>query len=144
MQKTWATLLVCFAFFECMLCGSASAEEISVRLVHGKTGKPQAKIRVYIVLGDPKQQQVLDLTTDRDGVIRFDPRSVRSFQVRAIGEVPCGEQPVGAPNRDYAVDKILSSGVVTLNDCGRSSVEPIRGRLTYFVRPATWLELFHL
>jgi hypothetical protein len=36
----------------------------------------------------------------------------------------------------------VSSGIVTVNNCGRFSPEPIRGRLTYLVRPASWMELF--
>jgi hypothetical protein len=97
---------------------------------------------VYIVLGDPKHQHLLDLRTDRDGDVRFDPSEEKTFQARPIGEVACGEQPIGAPDRDYSVDKILSRGIVTANDCGHLSPEPIRGRLTYLVRTATWMELF--
>jgi hypothetical protein len=126
----------------CALCSAASAQPIAVRLLDGKTGKPRSKVRVYIVLGDPSQQHTLDLKTDRDGDVSFDPSGEKTFQVRPIGEVSCGEQPIGAPIRDYSIDQVVLSGLVTTNDCGQLSLEPIRGRLTYLVRTATWMELF--
>jgi hypothetical protein len=108
--------------------------------LNGKTGKPRSKVRVYIVLGGPKQQRLLDLRTDGDGNVRFDSGEEKTFQVRPIGEVACGEQPIGASNRDYDVHSVVSSGIVTMNDCGHVS-PPIRGQLTYIARPATWWEL---
>lgn len=143
MRKLWPYVRLCVGLlFGCALCGAASPQAITVRLLNGKPGKPQSKIRVYIVLGDPKHQHLLDLKTDSDGIVRFDPSQEKTFQVRAVGEVTCGEQPVGAPDCDYSVDTVVSSGIVTLNNCGRVSPEPIRGRLIYLVRPATWMELF--
>jgi len=126
----------------CVLCGIASAQPVTVRLLNGKTGKPRSKVRVYIVLGDPKQQRLLDLRTDGDGNVRFDSGEEKTFQVRPIGEIACGEQPIGASDRDYDVDTVVSSGIVTMNDCGHVSPKPIRGQLTYIARPATWWELF--
>ena len=132
-------LLLVLAGFGCI---AASAQSVTVRLLNGKNGKPQSKFRVYIVLGDPKLQHVLDLMTDRNGDVRFDSSEEKTFQVRPIGEVACGEQPKGAPYQDFLISEVVSRGVVTVNNCGRFSPEPIRGRLTYMVRSATSLELF--
>ncbi len=124
------------------MSSAAFAEPIVVKLLNGKSGKPCHKVRVYIVFGDPRNQHTLDLTTDREGEVRFEASEERTFQVRPIGEVPCDEQSVGASNRDYSVDDVLKKGTVTKNDCGHLAPEPIRGRLIYLVRPGTWLELF--
>jgi hypothetical protein len=62
--------------------------------------------------------------------------------VHVIGAVTCGEQPVGAPWRNYSVAEILSTGLLTQNDCGHRHYEPLRGKLLYFVRRATLWELF--
>jgi hypothetical protein len=95
----------------CALCDIASAQPITVRILNGRTGKPRSKVRVYIVLGDPKQQHLLDLRTDRIGDVRFDSGDAKTFQVRPIREVACGEQPVGAPDRDYSVETVVSRGL---------------------------------
>jgi hypothetical protein len=143
MHKLRPGVRSCTAFLlGCALCNVAFAQSIAVRLLNGKTGKPLSKVRVYIILGDPKHQHAFDLKTDRDGNVRFDPSEEKTFQVRPIGEVACGEQPIGAPDRDYSVDEVVQSGLVTANDCGHLAPEPIRGQLTYLVRPATWTELF--
>src|SRR5271168_1824696 len=100
----------------CVFWGIASAQPVTVRLLNGKTGKPRSKVRGYIVVGDPKQQRLLDLRTDGDGHVRFDSGEEKTFQVRPIGEIACGEQPIGASDRDYDVDTVVSSGIVTMND----------------------------
>ena len=120
----------------------ASAQTIVVRVVNGKNRKPLAHYRVYIVLGNPHGQQSLDLMSDREGRVQFDSGGVTTFQVRPVGTVPCGEQRIGAPNRDYSVAEVLAHGIVTRNDCGDFSPEPVRGQFVYLARSATWLELF--
>ena len=127
----------------CVLCSTSFAQPIAVRLLDGKTGKPKSKFRVYIVLRDPKLEHTLDLRSDREGYVRFEAGTEKTFQVRAVGTVPCGEQPIGAPPRDYSVDEVLRSGLVTANYCGHLVPEKFRGQLTYMVRSATMTELFH-
>ena len=113
-----------------------------MRLLDGKSGKPKSKFRVYIVLGDPKLQHTLDLTSDRQGYVHFESREEKTFQVRPVGTVSCDEQPTGVPDRDYSVDAVLSTGLVTGNHCGHLAPGAIRGQLTYLVRNASSLELF--
>lgn len=118
------------------------AQPIIVNLVNGRNGKGLAKVRVYIVLGEPKSQHVLNLITDRDGTVSFEATDNKTFEVRPVGEIACGEQPIGTPARDYLINAVLSKGMVTNNDCGTRTVVPKPGRFTYFVRPATWWDLF--
>ena len=133
-----------FLFFlvVCVFSRPAFAETVVVQIINGRNGKPIAKVRVYIGFGDLKGRQPLNLTTNSLGEVRFETGEAKTFQVHPVGEVACGEQPIGAPYRDYSIDDVLSMGMVTKNDCGRANVEPRRGRLSYFMRPATWWELF--
>lgn len=124
------------------LCSAASAQTIVVKLLDGRNRKPKAHVRVYIVLGDSRSHHTLDLKTDREGEARFDAISAATFQVRPVGVVPCGEQPIGALVRDYSVAVLLAHGVVTENECGDIRPEPLRGEIIYLVRSATWSELF--
>lgn len=135
-------LLILVALVGCMWSGAASAQTVIVKLLNGKSGKPISRIRVYIVLGDPKDQKLFDPKTDQQGKVQFEAKDLKTFQLRAIGTVTCGEQPIGAPGRDYPTDEVLKTGIVTANDCGSRKFEPIHGQLTYIARPATWLELF--
>ena len=125
-----------------LLSSIASAQQVVVKILNGKNRKPLAHYRVYIVLGDPKDQHTLDLNTGNEGMIQFDADNAKTFQVRPIGTVSCGEKPIGAPDRDYSTEQVLKNGIVTRNDCGKAILEPVRGQLLYIVRPATWLELF--
>jgi hypothetical protein len=119
-----------------------AAQTVVVQLLNGRNGKPIAKARVYIILGDPKDQQLQSIFTNAEGELQFEAGGAKTFQVRPVGEVSCGEQPIGVPIRDYSIDRIMDSGLVTKNDCGSQVLEPRRGRLLYIVRPATWWELF--
>ncbi len=120
---------------------AALGQSIVVRLVNGRNGKPIAKVRVYIGFDDLKGKP-LDLKTDTNGEIRFDAHGARTFQVHAVGVVACGEQPIGAPYPNFSIDEILKGGMLTENDCGHLNEEPLRGKLQYFVRPATGWQLF--
>jgi hypothetical protein len=122
-------------------CSAASAQTVVVKLLDGHTRKPKAHFRVYIVLGDSRAQHLLDLKTDREGEVRFDTGGIATFQVRPVGVVVCGEQPIGTPARDYPVEDVLAHGVVTKNECGDFRPEPLRGQIIYLVRSATWSEL---
>ena len=139
--RSYLRFLIAFVL-NCVLCSAAFAQPITVRLLDGKTGKPKSKFRVYIVLGDPKLQHTLDLKSDRQGYVRFEAGTQKTFQVRAVGTVSCGEQAIGVPPRDYSVDEVFRSGLVTANYCGHLVPEASRGQLTYMVRDATMSELF--
>jgi hypothetical protein len=50
------------------------------------------------------------------------------------GEVACGEQPIGAPDRDYSVDRVLSRGIATANDRRETNTRPARTSLIAGIR----------
>jgi hypothetical protein len=121
----------------------ANAQSVTVQFLNGRNGKPIAKgVPIGVYFNNETGRHILDLRSDRQGEVQFDADGAKTFQVGPVGYVPCGEQPAGSPQRDYAIDEILKTGLITRNNCGRIAAEPLRGRLSYFVRPATWWELF--
>jgi hypothetical protein len=125
------------------LSAYATAQLVSVQFISGRSGRVVKKgVRVWVHFDNGKGREILDLRTDSQGVIQFDAGGATTFQVSAVGFVPCGEQPIGVPARNYSVEDVLKHGLLTKNECGTLHSEPLRGRLSYFVRPATWWELF--
>lgn len=115
---------------------------VVVQFINGRSGKPIPKVKVYIGFDDLKAQKPLDLTTDNQGEVKFNTGGAKTFQVHPVALVACGEQPKGAPYRNYSIAGTLLTGLVTPNNCGHEKAEPMRGRLIYFARPARWWELF--
>jgi hypothetical protein len=136
--------LVLLAFVLAFMSSGAARGQTTmvVQFINGRSGKPMAKLRVYVGFDDLKARKPLDLTTDLQGKVEFETDGAKTFQVHPVGLVACGEQPKGAPYRDYSIAEILRAGLVTRNDCGRAKAEPLRGRLLYFARAASWWELF--
>jgi hypothetical protein len=122
---------------------TANAQWVTVQFLNGRNGKPIAKGgRVWVYFNNETGRHILDLHTDGQGEVQFDANGAKTFQVSPVGYIPCGEQPVGSSPRDYAIDEILKTGLLTKNDCGPIKAEPIRRRLLYFARRASWWELF--
>lgn len=122
---------------------TANAESVTVQFLKGRNGKPIAKgVRVWAYFNNETGRHILDLRTDRQGEVQFDSNGAKTFQVSSVGYIPCGEEPIGSPPRDYAIDELRENGLLTKNNCGRINAEPLRGKLKFFVRPATWWELF--
>jgi hypothetical protein len=122
---------------------TANAQSVTVQFLNGRNGKPIANgVRIWVYFNNETGRHILELHSDRQGEVKFDPTGAKTFQVSPVGYIPCGEQPVGSSPRDYAIDEVLKTGLLTQNNCGRINAEPLRGKLLYFVRPATWWELF--
>jgi hypothetical protein len=78
------------------------------------------------------------------------PKDVETIAITSDEYVDCqewakvipGEAPKDNLNRapSYRIEKILESGVVAGNRCGKFRAEAKPGELIFFVRPASWLE----
>ena len=123
--------------------GVAIAQSVVVQILNGRNGKPISKIRVWVSFDDERGKQLLDLKTDRQGEVQFETNGSKTFQLSPVGVVPCREQQLTS-QVDYSTEEILKEGIITRNDCSQSSPAPLRGRLIYIARPATWWELFKL
>ena len=121
---------------------ASMAQEVVLQVINGKTNKPVTKAKLYVSFPPESNRQPIQLSTNDSGQAMFDTGGATHFQVHPIALVTCGEQPPGAQPKNYAVDEITRSGLITTNDCGHSGREPLKGQLAFFVRPAGWWELF--
>jgi len=123
--------------------GIARADLIRVQFLNGRTGKPIAQgRRIWVYFNNRAGRQIVDLHTDSQGTVQFESDGAKTFQANPVGYLSCGEQPVGSSPRDYPIDEVLKTGLLTRNDCGNLNTEPLRGRLVYFVKPASGWQLF--
>lgn len=130
--------LVCLAGF------SLEAQDVHIRVLDGRNGQPVAKEHVQIILDNaPKGTRALDLPTDKDGnaVLHFDGKAV-SFEIEADYYIDCRPFQRNAPRPFYSVDRVLSFGMATDNNCGKFRKSPQPGEIVFFVRPARWWERF--
>ena len=135
------TLCAVLCLSICLSSEAASAQRITLQLLNGKTAKPVTKAKVYISFSsDDQARKAIELTTDNQGEVQFDAALSMTFQVHQIGYATCDEQPFGSQPRAYSVDKVLTMGQVSANDCGSTRMRPEPGRLVFFVRDATWRE----
>jgi hypothetical protein len=120
----------------------ASGQPVAVQLLNEKNRKPLKGYRVYVLLGDPRAQHMLDLKTDHDGKVRFDTSGEATFQVRPIGTIACTKPATSPPDINFSVAEVIAHGVVTPNNCGSFDPEPLRGQVTFLTRSAPGLDLF--
>src|SRR5271168_4477256 len=124
--KVYVVLVLLAAY---MFSSTATAQSVTVQFLNGKSGKPIAKgSRIWVYFNDKTGRQIVDLRTDRQGAVQFETNDAKTFQVSAVGYVGCGEQPIGSSPRDYPIDEVLKTGLLTWNDCGRLNAEPLQGR----------------
>ena len=126
----------------CLLGPAASAQTVIVQLVNGRNAKPLAGVKVWIGFDDLYSREPLTLFTNRQGEIRFEAKGAKTFQVQPIAVVACGKRPFSVPDPNYSIAELLRRGLVESNNCPRLNLEPLRGRLVYLGRRATWWELF--
>ena len=136
----WFVSSICLMV--CISSGAAMGQTVVVQLINGRNGKPMSNIKVQIGFDDLKGRQPLILNSNRKGEVQFEVDGSKTFQVHPVGLVACGEQPIGVPYRDYSIAETLKTGLLTQNNCSHANAEPLRGRLLYFARHATWWELF--
>jgi hypothetical protein len=145
-----ALLLLTFPAFQCsaqqVTSPSASSNRIIIRLLNGRNGKPIRGENPNIWLGNPAK--VPASQTDSMGEIALDIGDVRPREIRFRGNyfVDCrGKTQREVPqNIKYSLDEILTTGMVSENDCGKSRVTPTPGVLILYLRPRTFIENWNL
>lgn len=146
---------------------SVRAQTIRVKLVNGKNGHPMENTCVNVWVGT-KQKWAMAIPTDKDGVARL--RITENDSEVDTGDMwkPCGTFGVRNPvvkfadhiriNAGYVLclpdrphyswlatvtfstRKIVQSGIVTANTCGKAKASPIPGEIVLFVRPLNFWE----
>jgi hypothetical protein len=124
----------------------AVANKIIVQLLDGKNGKPIKRESPNIWLGNAKDPT--NPQTDSKGEILLEIGQVKPKEIKLSGNyyVDCrlrGNRRA-AMNVKYSLNEVVSKGIVTENDCGKSRVDPIPGRLVLYLRPMTFVEKWGL
>lgn len=136
------SLLAVLMVFGVLLSGGATCDgqTIQFQLLNGKTGKPIRKSRIQIAFLS-SGRDAFQLETDKDGNASFDSKGEKAFAITALFVIACDGRLRSAPEPTYQAETVFSRGVVTRNTCGKWQANPTHGKLIYYVRPATWLEL---
>ena len=128
----------------CTFAPATVGQTVTVRLINGRNGKPLSRVKTAIGFDNDKNRQFIILYSDLNGELHFEADQSRTIYVHPIGVIDCGEQPVGAPDPNYSIAEILKNGLLTRNNCGKGNYEPLRGKLLYFGRRASWWEMFKI
>jgi hypothetical protein len=162
------------AFFIPLIAGFLAplvhAQEIQIRVLNGRSGKPVANECLNVWTGTWRDAHLV-AETDKDGVA-----VLRVSQTEIVAEKSCPGWPAQASRRSglegmmisgdryiacqeyakivpgepptnplttmpsYPISKILDSGISAANKCGKFREEPKPGKLIFFVRPRSFWE----
>lgn len=146
---------------------SLRAQTIRIKLVNGKNGHPLAGTCVNVWAGS-ERKGAMAIPTDKDGIARLrltdknaevniqnqwkgcglfgviNPvvRYADSIRVNA-GYVSCKPHTPDyswLAMTDFSTKKVIKSGFVTPNACGKAKASPEPGDIIFFVRPLTLWE----
>jgi hypothetical protein len=151
----------------CSLGTSLRAQDIRFKLVNGRNGRPMSDACLNVWVGT-ERIDALSIPTDKEGVAALH-LSDSEAKINTRNRWPrCGAEGVINPVLKYAdsikinagyascqphtadyswlavqvfsTKKVLESGVVTPNACGKVTASPEPGEIIMFVRPLSWWE----
>lgn len=137
--------IVCFSsVLKAQTEGMPQSVDIAVQVLDGRNGSPIPNQRVLVFVGGSSEAAKshaahTDLSTDRDGLgtLRIHPSETQWIQVWVDGRVLCYADP---NQSSFSVATIMSTGVVTPNNCSPVAKNPMPGHLIVFARPARFME----
>ena len=113
---------------------------IHFHVLNGRSGKPvkyaHATVNVYPL---SKDETPTKFTTDSVGNFSMLVLGTAQVSTRMEGHRPCeriAKADRKKPARRFSVEQIVSSGVLSPNDCSSRSASPTPDVLTLYVRPA--------
>ncbi|MGD0429407.1 MAG: hypothetical protein ABSC10_22095 [Candidatus Acidiferrales bacterium] len=123
-----------------------TARAIKFRLLNGKNGKPIKNENPSIWIGDATEP--INPYTDSHGEIVVNVTDIRSQQLRVLPDwdADCrfkGDSDAGMQVK-YSLNKIITTGVVSENLCGKRRIDPVPGVLVLYLRPRTFMEKWAL
>jgi hypothetical protein len=148
-----AALLVAIVAVECFAqqtsAPNSTSNEIILQLLNGKNGKTIKDESPSIWLGNDKWFINPIPRTDSKGEILLEIGQAKPQEIRVMGNYyvdcrPRGNDKEATMKVRYSLNEIVSKGIVTENDCGKSRVDPIPGRLILYLRPMTFIEKWEL
>ena len=113
-------------------------EPIVVRLLDGKSGKPQARVHVILTAGYDRRDLALgmwreEVVTDAEGKVRLSDtlRNLPLLRVDILQRHACS---TGTANAAISVELVRRDGLSGANRCGFAPADNAPGVLTLFVR----------
>jgi hypothetical protein len=113
-------------------------EPIAVRVLDGKGGRPQARVRLMLTAGYDRRDLELGLwreeaVTDAEGMARLSDtlRNLPLLRVEVLNRRACW---AGTNEAAISVERIRLSGLTRANRCGFASVVSAPGKFTVFVK----------
>lgn len=162
----WKRQILLVVVFTAWLSAILDAQEIHIRVVNGHNGHTVTNECVNVWVGSARGDSTI-IPTDGHGVAALwleqnistapnrtlracngfvDPHPVLRYadtiQIISDYYIPCQAHPPDSPSLEFSVKKILQSGEVTGNACGKIELVPKPGELIFFVRPLHWWEAF--
>ena len=159
-QLTW----LCFAVFASSSGTTVHGQEIRIRVLDGRNGRPITKECVNVWVGPSGASTVIPTNKDGEAVLRLVEKNADTgikqyapgchgfailnpvftyadtISIAPVDYVSCQAHPPGSPLLTFSTEKVLQSGDFTDNKCGKVEASPKPGELIFFVRPRTWLE----
>jgi hypothetical protein len=121
---------------------------IKIVAINGKTGKPMAKERLLVFLGNTEEDvrakaHHFELETDSEGAATLpeDGSGYMRIQVWVDRRTLCQDSP---NTRSFLLKEVRTDGITAPNNCGpRLSRDKTPNELIIFARPATLGEKMH-
>jgi hypothetical protein len=149
-----------------LFSGGVYAQEIRIKVLDGRNGHSIKDDCISVWVGStpykgmaapthPDGMAVVRLTRDPNKVSRptegvcnglgaVDPLLEYGKTIRITSNyyMPCQPHPPDSPWLSFSVEKVLRSGDVSANYCGKIEASPKPGQIIVFVRPLHWWEAF--
>jgi hypothetical protein len=135
-----------FSLIFAMLAFSASAQNIMVHAVDGKSGQPLAATRLLVFVfngaswNEQENTRSFDLHTDRNGNATIRPDQIQGadhLQIWVDFMTRCAERNSTA----ISISDVLKTGITDTNSCAKAiNAKPTPGTLIIYAREATLRE----
>lgn len=133
------------------VCPAASAQTLTIRLLHAKSGKPIKEQTVIVEwakdTAHSKEYPNSKVTTDKEGIGHVEvPSGSNGFSL-----LPGDKSDKDSSHFAYfncnetgfiEVEEVIQMGVVPKNGCGSINVPRQRGQVVFWAMPNTWVPSF--
>ena len=116
----------------------ASAQQIHVKVLNAKNGKPVNHVNLTVGTAGP-QASSFHIETDHTGLALVQAVPNGSISVYAMGyQTDC--RPTTQQQQPLQFGEIVRAGITVANSCGKATYVAAPGELVLFVRNTTFLE----
>ncbi len=139
---------ICVIAIVTLLCPVAAEQQITIKVVDGRNGKPLKNTTVDIWFGTKASPPPTQVNAASDGsavVVIPASRETMLIAAQSVADCRAGREAGKSyiEKNVYRVEDILHTGVVAQNMCGKATGQPTPGVLVFYVRPLHWWEKMH-